>query len=99
MPPQRVNARGRHRRLSPDARSLYPVPCRSFVHSWVDRLARRITTRVTKTGERRFLVRYRLGGRAYPIVHGGTFKTLKEASTRRDLIAGELAAGRNPPTS
>jgi len=37
-----------------------------------------------------------LGGRAYPIVHAGSFRTLKEAKTRRDLVAGELAAGRNP---
>jgi integrase len=41
-------------------------------------------------------VRYRLGGRAYPLVHGGSFGTLREARLRRDLIAGELAAGRNP---
>lgn len=54
-----------------------------------------ITTRRGKTGAR-YVVRYRLGGRAYPIVHGGSFKTLKEARTRRDLISGELAAGRNP---
>jgi integrase len=43
-----------------------------------------------------FQVRYRLGGRAYPYVHGGAFPTLREARLRRDLIAGELAAGRNP---
>jgi hypothetical protein len=55
-----------------------------------------ITTRTTKAGERRFAVRYRLGGRAYLIQHGGTFRTLKEARARRDLIAGELATGRNP---
>jgi hypothetical protein len=54
-----------------------------------------ITTRQTRTGPR-YVVRYRLGGRAYPIVHGGSFRTLKEAKARRDLIAGELAAGRNP---
>jgi integrase len=35
-------------------------------------------------------------GRAYPLVHGGSFPTLKEVRTRRDFIAGELAAGRNP---
>jgi hypothetical protein len=29
-------------------------------------------------------------------VHGGTFGTLKEARIRRDFVAGELAAGRNP---
>ena len=45
---------------------------------------------------RRFVVRYRLGGRAWPVVHGGSFQTMKEARARRDLIAGELAAGRNP---
>ena len=55
-----------------------------------------ITTRTTPKGERRFVVRYRLGGRSYPLVHGGSFRTLREARARRDLIAGELAAGRNP---
>jgi integrase len=54
-----------------------------------------ITTRTTKSGKR-FVVRYRCGGRAYPIQHGGSFKTLREARARRDLLAGELAAGRNP---
>jgi integrase len=54
-----------------------------------------ITTRTTKSGAR-YVVRYRLGGRAYPLEHGGSFKTLKEARARRDLVAGELAAGRSP---
>src|SRR6476646_3985171 len=54
-----------------------------------------ITVRTTKTG-RRFVVRYRLGGRSYPIQHGGSFPTMREARIRRDLLAGELAAGRNP---
>src|SRR5262245_9148916 len=54
-----------------------------------------ITTRSTSSG-RRYVVRYRLGGRAYPVEHGGSFKTLKEARGRRDLIAGEISAGRNP---
>jgi hypothetical protein len=54
-----------------------------------------ITTRQTKDGAR-YVVRYRLGGRAYPIVHGGSFRTLREAKVRRDLVAGEIAAGRNP---
>ena len=54
-----------------------------------------ITTRRTKDGPR-YVVRYRLGGRAYPIVHAGSFRTLKEARARRDLVAGEIAAGRNP---
>ena len=55
-----------------------------------------ITTRITRDGEKRHAVRYRLGGRSYPVEHGGTFKTMKEARARRDLIAGELSAGRNP---
>jgi hypothetical protein len=33
---------------------------------------------------------------ANPIEHGGLFPTMREARIRRDLIAGELAAGRNP---
>ncbi len=54
-----------------------------------------ITTRQTASGPR-YVVRYRLGGRAYPLVHGGSFRTLKEARARRDLVASEIAAGRNP---
>lgn len=54
-----------------------------------------IRRRQTKSGSR-FQVRYRLGGRTYPLVHGGSFATMKEARLRRDLIGGELAAGRNP---
>jgi integrase len=55
-----------------------------------------ITVRKTKGGRRRYAVRFRLGGRAYPVEHGGSFPTMKEARVRRDLMAGELAAGRNP---
>jgi integrase len=55
-----------------------------------------ITARKTKGGGRRYAVRFRLGGRAYPVEHGGSFLTMREARVRRDLIAGELAAGRNP---
>jgi integrase len=55
-----------------------------------------IVTRKTQAGDARYAVRYRLGGRDYPIVHAGSFKTLKDAKTRRDFVAGELAAGRNP---
>jgi len=54
-----------------------------------------ITTRHASSGPR-YVVRFRLGGRAYPLTHGGSFRTMKEARARRDLIAGELAAGRNP---
>jgi hypothetical protein len=55
-----------------------------------------ITVRTTKTGEKRYVARFRLGGRSYPVQHGGSFTTMREARVRRDLIAGELAAGRNP---
>ena len=54
-----------------------------------------ITTRRTHSGPR-YIVRYRLGGRTYPVTHAGSFRTLREARVRRDLVAGELAAGRNP---
>jgi integrase len=54
-----------------------------------------ITTRQTSSGPR-YVVRYRLGGRAYPLVHAGSFRTLKEAKVRRDFVAGEIAARRNP---
>jgi len=54
-----------------------------------------IRRRDAKSGPR-FQVRYRLGGRGYPVVHGGSFPTLREARLRRDVVAGELAAGRNP---
>src|SRR5262245_30421304 len=57
-----------------------------------------IVTRQAKDGPR-YLVRYRLGGRAYPVVHAGSFKTLKEAKARRDFVAGEISAGRNPAES
>ena len=55
-----------------------------------------ITKRRTRAGELRYVVRYRLGGRAYPVKHAGSFPTLKRAKARRDLIGGEIAAGRNP---
>ena len=54
-----------------------------------------ITTRQAKDGPR-YVVRYRLGGRACPIVHAGSFRTQKEAKARRDFVAGELAGRRNP---
>lgn len=48
-------------------------------------------------GEKRYDVRYRMsGGREARVEHGGTFTTLREARLRRDLVAGEIAAGRDP---
>ncbi len=42
-----------------------------------------ITARSGKNGKR-YVVRYRLGGRAYPVEHGGSFATMREARIRRD---------------
>jgi integrase len=55
-----------------------------------------ITRRKTKAGEARFVVRYRRGGRFWPVEHGGSFAVFKEAKARRDLIGAALAAGRDP---
>ena len=55
-----------------------------------------IRKRRTKRGERRYDVRYRLGGHDAPVLHGGTFPTLRAAEIRRELIRGELAAERDP---
>jgi hypothetical protein len=54
-----------------------------------------ITRRRTKNGPR-YVVRYRLGGRAYPIRHAGSFTRERDARTCRDFVAGELSAGRDP---
>jgi hypothetical protein len=44
----------------------------------------------------RWRVRYRRGGRAWPLKHAGSFRTQREARIMRDVVAGELAAGRDP---
>lgn len=54
-----------------------------------------IKTRVAKDGKR-YLVYYRRGGRSFPEEYAGSFKKMADAKTRRDLVAGELAAGRDP---
>lgn len=54
-----------------------------------------ITTR-RRTRSTSYVVRYRLGGRSWPVQHAGSFRTQREARQRRDLIAAEIAAGRNP---
>jgi len=72
------------RARAPEVSSCRPAAAASF-----------ITRRTTSAGVRH-VVRYRLGGRAYPIVHAGSFETKKDADKRRDIVAGELAAGGNP---
>lgn len=56
-----------------------------------------IKTRTTKKGDRRYLCYYRMGGgREAKTLYAGSFHKKAEAQARRDLIAGELAAGRDP---
>lgn len=57
-----------------------------------------ITVRAVTNGKR-YVVRYRIGGRITKLLHAGSFKTMKDARVRRDFIAGELAAGRDPRES
>lgn len=54
-----------------------------------------IKPRTGATGKR-WVVYFRRGGRGYPEEYAGSFPTEKLAKLRRDLIAGELAAGRDP---
>jgi integrase len=46
----------------------------------------------------RYQVVYRRGGRAFKLETAGTFPTQREAKTRRDLVAGWIAQGKNPKT-
>jgi integrase len=47
-------------------------------------------------GERRYLVRWRTGGRSSRLRHGGSFRTRREAEARLRYLRDELAAGRVP---
>ena len=55
-----------------------------------------IRARATKRGDRRYIVEFRLGGREASIRYGGSFKTRRDATTRRSWIVGEMAALRVP---
>jgi integrase len=54
-----------------------------------------IVTRPTKSG-RRYIVRYRRGGRGYRLEHGGSFRRHEFAKERERLIGGWLALGLDP---
>jgi integrase len=54
-----------------------------------------IKTRRTASGSR-YRVEFRLGGRAARVHYAGSFKTKREATIRRNWLAGELAARRVP---
>jgi integrase len=55
-----------------------------------------IKTRRTKDGSKRYRVEYRLGGRESKVCYGGSMRTLREATTRRNWISAELVALRVP---
>lgn len=55
-----------------------------------------IRARTTLSGERRFVVRYRRGGRGFAVEHAGSFRTKKEALIRQAVVLEWLAAGKNP---
>jgi integrase len=55
-----------------------------------------IKTRRTKDGGKRYRCEFRLGGREAKVNYGGSFKTRREATTRRNLISAELVALRIP---
>lgn len=57
-----------------------------------------IRARETTSGEKRYQVLYRRGGRSFKLETAGTFKTKRDARARRDVVAGWLAAGLNPKT-
>src|SRR2546428_1641805 len=58
-----------------------------------------IVTRRTRHGAKRYLVRYRLGGRESAPRYAGSFRTRAEALERCHWLDGELAAMRVPDLS
>lgn len=55
-----------------------------------------IVARTTSSGEKRYRVEFRCGGREAATQYGGSFKTKREADERKRWVAGELAAKRVP---
>src|SRR4051794_28031922 len=55
-----------------------------------------IVRRSRRDGGTIYRVLYRLGGRESTPKHGGSFRTMREATVRRNWLAGELAAMRVP---
>lgn len=58
-----------------------------------------IVTRPTRDGNKRYLVRYRLGGRESAQRYAGSFRTRGQAIERRRWLDGELSAMRVPDLS
>jgi integrase len=63
--------------------------------AWVERRKTGAKVRKTDAGVT-YRVRYRLGGRESVPRFAGAFRTMREAKTRRDWVAGELAGCRVP---
>ncbi len=55
-----------------------------------------LTTRVTATGDKRYRVMFRLGGRESMPRYAGSFATKREALARKAWVVGELASMRVP---
>jgi hypothetical protein len=55
-----------------------------------------IVRRQRSDGSTTYRVLFRLGGRESMPKHGGSFRTMREATARRNWLAGELAAMRTP---
>jgi integrase len=55
-----------------------------------------IKTRATRDGGKRYRVEYRLGGRESKPIYAGSFRTLREATVRKNWITAELVAMRVP---
>lgn len=55
-----------------------------------------IRPRTISNGDRRFVVRYRRGGRGFAVEHAGSFRTMREAKIRQALVLDWLAGGRDP---
>jgi integrase len=55
-----------------------------------------LTTRLTATGDKRYRVMFRLGGRESMPRYAGSFVTKREALARKAWVLGELAAMRAP---
>lgn len=54
-----------------------------------------VKTNSTKNGKT-YAIKYRRGGRYFPVEHAGTFATLREANLRKQKVGEWLAAGLDP---
>lgn len=74
--------------------ALVPRP---YSHRGTSMASAWIARRKRSDGKTRYRVMYRVGGRESVPQYYGSFARKKEATTRRDLVRGLLAAGQVPP--